>query len=160
MKLLLLTLCSSLIFYGCDQKTESGDAPAQRSLSSSRIIDLTYDLSDETVFWVTAKEFQLETVAAGHTEKGYYYAANNFCMAEHGGTHIDAPIHFAENGQTVDEVPLEQLVGAGIKIDVSQNAINEPDYLVSVEDLKDWEAHQSSNSQLQHQLTICHPLLH
>ena len=61
-------------------------------------------------------------------------------MAEHGGTHIDAPIHFAENGQTVDEVPLEQLVGAGIKIDVSQNAINEPDYLVSVEDLKDWEA--------------------
>ncbi len=121
---------------GDDEKSTpvNDDSNAER-----KIIDLTYELSDETVFWVTSKEFELEEVAKGMTEKGFYYSANNFCMAEHGGTHIDAPIHFAEGGQSVDEVPLEKLIGDGIKIDVSKNALPDPDYLVSVEDLQRWE---------------------
>ena len=62
-----------------------------------------------------------------------------FATAEHGGTHIDAPIHFSETGQTVDEIPLENLIGNAIKIDVSSKAMNDPDYLITVEDLTRWE---------------------
>ena len=40
------------------------------------------------------------------TPSGYYYAANNFFTAEHGETHLDAPIHFAAGHQTVDQIPL------------------------------------------------------
>src|SRR5262245_26999153 len=72
---------------------------------AGRWVDLSYDLSSETIYWPTAEPFKLETVAAGKTEKGYYYSAYQFCAAEHGGTHIDAPIHFAEGGQTVAELP-------------------------------------------------------
>lgn len=105
----------------------------------ARIVDLTHSFSKETVYWVTAKEFELDTVFAGDTEGGYYYSAYNFSTAEHGGTHIDAPIHFAKNRQTVEDIPLEKLIGQGIKIDVSAKAMKQPDYLVSLEDLLEWE---------------------
>lgn len=76
-----------------------------KTLSDFKIVDLSHDYSDETIYWVTAKEFELEEVFKGDTGNGYYYSANNFETAEHGGTHIDAPIHFAENGLSVDELP-------------------------------------------------------
>ncbi|EDP72644.1 hypothetical protein FBALC1_16122 [Flavobacteriales bacterium ALC-1] len=91
------------------------------------------------MYWVTAKEFKLDIVAKGDTDKGFFYAANNFETAEHGGTHIDAPIHFSKGKQSVEEIPLEKLIGHGIKIDVSANASNNPDYLVSIEDFSNWE---------------------
>jgi kynurenine formamidase len=106
------------------------------SFLNIEIVDLTYSFSDETIYWVTATQFELDTVFQGYTDKGYYYAANDFSAAEHGGTHIDAPIHFADNGQYVDEIPLENLMGEAIKIDVTKNAKDNPDYLVSIEDFK------------------------
>lgn len=105
----------------------------------TKIIDLTHDFSDETVYWVTAKEFHLDTVAHGETDQGFFYAANNFTTAEHGGTHIDAPIHFAKDGQTVDKIPLEHLIGQAIKINVSSKAFNNPDYLIRIDDFLQWE---------------------
>ncbi|GAA4890580.1 cyclase family protein [Flaviramulus aquimarinus] len=108
-----------------------------------QIVDLTHVFSEETVYWVTAKEFEMDVVAAGETDKGFYYAANNFATAEHGGTHIDAPIHFAKGKQYVDEIPLENLIGHAIKIDVSKTALTNPDYLVSIEDFTNWEAQEN-----------------
>jgi kynurenine formamidase len=113
---------------------------AQEALGSGNIIDLTYSFSEESLYWVTAKGFELEEVAKGQTENGFYYSANNFATAEHGGTHIDAPVHFAENTQSVDEIPLENLVGRAVKIDVSKKALQDPDYLISIGDLKTWES--------------------
>ena len=136
-----ILVCLIMIF-GCDKKAErSKDIPSSEKANfpMGEIIDLTHSFSEETIYWVTAKEFEMEVVANGMTDKGFYYAANNFATAEHGGTHIDAPIHFAEKGQTVDEIPLSKLIGNAIKIDVSENAIANPDYLISSEDLKIWE---------------------
>src|SRR5262249_26543095 len=62
------------------------------------------------------KPFQLEPVAHGVTPGGWWYAANNFCAAEHGGTHLDAPIHFASDRWTADQVPLERLVGPAVVV--------------------------------------------
>lgn len=109
------------------------------SFDKHDIIDLTHAFSGETVYWVTARQFELEEVAKGKTENGYYYSANNFSTAEHGGTHIDAPIHFAENMQSLDEIPLQQLIGTGIKIDISGKAFENRDYLINIQDLKNWE---------------------
>lgn len=104
-----------------------------------KIIDLSHDYSAETIYWVTAKEFHLDTVFKGQTDKGFYYAANNFTTAEHGGTHIDAPIHFVENGQSVDEISLDRLIGKAIKVDVSKKSLNNTDYLISIQDFLNWE---------------------
>ena len=74
-------------------------------------IDLTHDLSEDAVFWPTADPFELKTEFEGVTEGGYYYSAYSFTTAEHGGTHIDAPVHFSEGRRPVNEIPLDQLIG-------------------------------------------------
>jgi kynurenine formamidase len=107
--------------------------------ASRKIIDLTYPFSDETVYWPTAEGFRLKIEAAGITDKGFYYAANSFCAAEHGGTHLDAPVHFAQGMPAVDEVPLERLVAPGSVIDMRVPAAADRDYLVSVQDIQSWE---------------------
>src|SRR5215210_8653352 len=108
----LITL-ACLFTVGC---TKRGDR------FSGHWVDLSYDLSAQTIYWPTAEPFRLDTVSEGVTEKGYYYSAYKFCAAEHGGTHIDAPIHFAEGRKTVDEIPLTQLIAPAVKIDISQKA--------------------------------------
>ena len=70
---------------------------------------------------------------------GYYYEAYSFCAAEHGGTHLDAPIHFAAQRWTADAIPLERMIGPAILVDVSRRAAGSRDYLVSVADLRAWE---------------------
>lgn len=142
MKTSVYILLLLFVVSACNTKSEAPKedvAPDAPETTKRTVVDLSHSYSAETIYWVTAKEFELDTVFQGQTDKGYYYAANNFSTAEHGGTHIDAPIHFAENKQTVDEIPLEKLMGDAIKIDVSSNAANNPDYLVSIQDFMDWE---------------------
>jgi len=116
-------------------------APRQNAdLSNGDWVDLSYDFSSDTIYWVTAEPFTRTTVAEGKTDKGYFYSAYNFSAAEHGGTHIDAPVHFAENGKKLDELPLTQLIAPAVKIDVSDKAAANRDYLISVDDIKNWEA--------------------
>jgi kynurenine formamidase len=114
-------------------------APTSSTWPSGTLVDLSHDYGDETVFWPTAEGFKLEKVADGMTEQGYYYAANNFSGAEHGGTHIDAPLHFAKGHRSVDQIPLDQLVGAAVVIDVTAASERQPDYRVNTNDLTDWE---------------------
>lgn len=106
---------------------------------SGQWIDLSYAFDEETIFWPTAESFQLDTVFAGQTEGGYYYSAFQFCLAEHGGTHLDAPVHFSEGKWSVDQIPVDRLSGQAIVVDVSTNALADPDYLISVEDVLNWE---------------------
>jgi len=103
-------------------------------------IDLTHDLSAEAVFWPTAKPFAMTTDFEGQTDKGYYYSAYSFATAEHGGTHIDAPVHFAEGRHHVNEIPLEQLIGDAVVIDVSGAVAKDRNHLISVGDLSNWES--------------------
>ena len=125
------------------RQTLSADAFA--ALEHARLVDLTHPLDASTIYWPTEEDFRLEKEFAGVTERGYYYASNRFTAAEHGGTHLDAPIHFSERGQTVDQIPLERLAGPAAVIDVSRACAEDRDYQISIDDLRAWElAHQSS----------------
>ena len=106
----------------------------------ARLIDLTHAFGGETIVWPTEQDFRLVLQQAGETANGYYYASNRLEMAEPGGTHIDAPIHFSKNGQMLDQVPIEHLVGAGVRIDVAPQCASDRDYLVTVQDFEQWEA--------------------
>jgi kynurenine formamidase len=107
---------------------------------SGQWVDLSHDFSPDTVYWPTSEPFKLETVAAGMTEKGYYYSAYKYCASEHGGTHIDAPLHFAEGQKSVDQIPLTQLIAPAVKVDLSAKAAADRDYQVTVADLSSWES--------------------
>ena len=104
-----------------------------------KIVDLTYSFDAESVYWPTAETFKLETDAEGMTENGYYYSAYRYSAAEHGGTHLDAPVHFAKGRNSVDQIPVDQLTGAGLVLDVTKQCAGNADYLISVADFQDWE---------------------
>ena len=91
-------------------------------VSSGTLIDLSHTYDKTTVFWPTAESFRLDKVADGVTPDGYYYAANNFFTSEHGGTHLDAPVHFAQGAQTVDQIPLDRFFGEAYVVDVVAKA--------------------------------------
>lgn len=132
---LLRRLIACVLISGSVAVTAADPAP----FTSGRWIDLSHDFSPETLYWPTADGFALEAEFKGITPKGYFYSANRYRASEHGGTHIDAPIHFAQNHKTVDQLPLEQLTGKAVVVDVSPNALKNPDYQISVDDLKTWE---------------------
>jgi kynurenine formamidase len=112
----------------------------RRAWEQSRLIDLTYSFGADTIVWPTEQNFQLIVQQAGETPGGFYYASNRLEMAEHGGTHIDAPIHFAKGGQTLDQIPIERLVGVGVRIDVTAQCVRDRDYRVTIQDFEQWEA--------------------
>jgi kynurenine formamidase len=118
--------------------TLAGAAPPV--LDESKLVDLTYTFDDATIYWPTEEGFRLERGPHGLTPQGYFYSANRLCTAEHGGSHMDAPIHFAEGKLTADRVPLQSLVGPAVVVDVSERAASDPDYRLSAEDLQRWEA--------------------
>jgi kynurenine formamidase len=109
------------------------------SFPGGTVVDLSYPFESATVYWPTAGGFQLEKDFEGTTEQGFYYSAYKYCAAEHGGTHIDAPVHFAKGRQSVDQIPLEQLMGGAVLIDVTKQSIKDRDYQVTVADFQDWE---------------------
>ena len=131
-----ITIIALLSFSGCEPRQPDSNPDL---LGGGTWVDLSHDFAADTIYWPTAEPFKLETVAAGKTEGGYYYSAYQFCAAEHGGTHIDAPVHFSEGSNPVDQLPLEQLIGPAVKLDVSAKAKSDRDYQVSSADFQSWE---------------------
>jgi len=109
-------------------------------VASARIVDLTHPFDAATLYWPNADSgFELRSLHAGPTPGGWYYASNAFCAPEHGGTHLDAPVHFAEKGDTAEAVSLDRLVAPIVVIDVSRQAVADRDYRLSVDDVLSWE---------------------
>src|SRR5258705_13048313 len=109
-------------------------------LATGTWVDLTYPFDSTTVYWPTAQPFHLTVVSARRMPGGWYYAANNFTAAEHGGTHLDAPVHFVEKKRSADQIPLSQLIAPAVVIDVSHQADSSADYRVHQSDITAWEA--------------------
>lgn len=115
-------------------------APGHLAWKQSQLIDLSHAFDSNTIVWPTEHDFRLIMEREGETAHGYYYASNRLEMPEHGGTHMDAPIHFIKGAQTLDKVPLDRLVGAAIRINVAARCARNRDYLIAVQDFEEWEA--------------------
>ena len=110
------------------------------SLPAGSVVDLSHSFDATTVYWPTAEAFKLEKDFEGMTEQGYYYSAYRYSSAEHGGTHIDAPVHFAKGRNTVDAIPLSQMIGSAIVVDVTGKVERNRDYQVTENDFRSWES--------------------
>lgn len=110
-------------------------------IDESKLVDLTYDFDSSTIYWPgpTAQPFRWEKESWGRTAEGNWYAAARYSASEHGGTHIDSPIHFAEGKLTVDELPVTQLIGPAVVIDISAACAKDADYRLSAQDVAAWE---------------------
>lgn len=125
--ILMLTACSQ-------------SQPSKPSFNELTWIDLTHPFDSTTLYWPNnLRNFEIHTDAEGKTAQGYYYSSYSICTPEHGGTHLDAPIHFAEGKLTADQLPLSSLTGEAVVVDVSTKALADRDYRVVPQDIEDWE---------------------
>lgn len=109
------------------------------------LLDLSHTYDETTLYWPSSpSSFQKETLSYGHMPGGYFYSSFAIATPEHGGTHIDAPIHFAEGGATTEQIPLERLIGPGVVIDMRAASAKDPDALLRAEDLLAFEREQST----------------
>jgi kynurenine formamidase len=131
-----LTLCALALtaVAGCSRETAPAAAPPPL-FPAGELVDLSHAYGADTIFWPTAESFRLHKDAEGVTPAGYYYASNSFSMSEHGGTHLDAPVHFAQGHQSVDRIPLQRFFGPVVVVDVTKQSESNADYQVSVDDL-------------------------
>ena len=125
--LALLTFCACASSRGID-------------LASAELVDLTWPFDENTLYWPTSPSaFELKELAYGRTPGGWFYSSYAVCTPEHGGTHLDAPIHFAEGRRTADQIPLRQLVAPAVVIDVADKTSANADYRLSAADVRAWE---------------------
>jgi D-alanyl-D-alanine dipeptidase/kynurenine formamidase len=125
------------------ESVESAGAAVSASLdlAHARAIDLTYAFDAQTLYWPTASSgFVLDRLAFGPSPAGFFYAANAFCAPEHGGTHLDAPLHFAADHWAADAIPVERLIGPAVVLDVSAAASENRDYRATAADVRRYEA--------------------
>lgn len=102
-----------------------------------RILDMTHYLDSASPVWPGNEPFAAEPVKTFEND-GFYQQKVSFW--EHTGTHIDAPIHFIEDGVTTDELDLRSLIAPLAVIDISARAMDDPDTAVTVDDLLEYEA--------------------
>lgn len=131
----LLPLMFVFAMTACTQKQVGTNA-----FSELNWIDLSYTYDSTTLYWPNnIKSFEHSTEAEGVTQLGYFYSSYSICTPEHGGTHLDASIHFSAGKQTVDQLPLSSITGEAVVIDVSAKALLNRDYQVEIADIEVWE---------------------
>jgi len=108
-------------------------------LAHSQLVDLTYSFDEHTIYWPTADGFKWTKDKWGPTPGGYFYASASYGASEHGGTHLDSPLHFAEGHPGTDEIPVSRLIVPAVVLDVAAACQKDPDYLVSAGDITQWE---------------------
>src|SRR5215471_3616374 len=121
----------------------------QLSRGTLRVIDLTQPLSAETPLlplpaqWNNTPPFRLWELSR-YDERGPAWYWNAFETGEHTGTHFDAPVHWISGrdlpNNTVDRIPVQKFIGPACVIDVSAQVRANADFLLTVEDVKQWEA--------------------
>ena len=122
---------------------------------SIRIVDLTHTLSAGFPTLVLPPQFgqvwpfKLETISKyDQAGPGWYW--NNFSCGEHTGTHFDAPAHWITGkdhpSNTVDTIACKNFVAPAAVVDASGEVASDPDWLLTVEFLEEWEA---SNGRIQ-----------
>lgn len=107
--------------------------------SARTLLDLTHPFDEHTIYWPKNRPFERQDTSRGLNAQGRWYASGEFAASEHGGTHIDAPIHFASTGYSVDEIPISQLFGPALVIDIRAQCRDNPDYELAQKDINEWE---------------------
>src|SRR5947207_575278 len=103
----------------------------------TRVLDLSYAINDKLVPWPGDEQFFEAKVNATIEKNGYF--TRSFWMLEHYGTHLDAPAHFPPGKTTVDQIPVKQLFGPAVVIDVRVESNNDADYQLPATRIEDWE---------------------
>jgi kynurenine formamidase len=135
MGVLCALFCTTLA--AADPSSIKGSNDLYILLASKRFVDLTHTFGPTTPHW---KGFGEETVKSLYTIKKDGFHVQQFTHVGQWGTHIDPPAHFHEGLRTVDQIPVQEMVLPLVVIDVHSKVAMNPDYTLTLEDVRAWEA--------------------
>lgn len=151
-----MSRCFSFLFAGLVLAAAGGDRPSQSAAQEpkptnespltiedlisgrARTVDLTYPLNAQNAFWPgdNYKPFELKTIATIEKDG---VLSKAICLPEHLGTHLDAPNHFEKNQPSLEKLTAKELFGPGVLIDISNQAEQDADYMLTKADVLSWE---------------------
>jgi kynurenine formamidase len=101
-----------------------------------RIVDLTHTITPDFPTFFGPPNLEIETLFTLE-EDGFNMF--RWHLVEHTGTHMDAPFHFSNEGDSADEIPLAKLIVPLVVVDIRAKAEQTPDAQVTPDDLAEWE---------------------
>ncbi|GFR22122.1 uncharacterized protein TNCT_131591 [Trichonephila clavata] len=108
--------------------------------SNFNFVDLSHVFDNTTIYWVTEPALKLNVTYNGTLPgKTYWYQKDVFSAATHGGTHLDAPCHFAKGRWCVSDIPLNHLIVPAAVIDISKEVDGNSDVHLTSDHLLHWE---------------------
>jgi kynurenine formamidase len=133
----ILAICAASLMVIHPQNPRRDSMLDEIPSGKTRVIDLSYAISDKLVPWPGDEKWFEAKVNATVEKNGYF--TRSFWMLEHYGTHLDAPAHFPPGKTTVDQIPVKQLFGAAVVLDVRAEGAKDADYQLPAARIEDWE---------------------
>lgn len=146
---ILLVVIFSAVVFGANlrahSQTGSADSLAQAyaTIAGKRFVDLTHTFSPDIPHWKGFDKEQVRVLYSYDPEpgtRGSGFLVQEFTHVGQWGTHVDAPAHFAKGGLTVDQIPVKDMVLPLVVFDEHERVAQNPDYVLTVADVKAWEA--------------------
>ena len=111
-------------------------------IKEKKFVDLTHAFSPGVPHWKGFPDEKRETLywyepGVGTLGSGFY--AQSFTHVGQWGTHVDPPAHFVKGLRTVDQIDTKEMILPLVVIDTHQAVANNPDYTITMQDIKDWE---------------------
>jgi kynurenine formamidase len=110
--------------------------PLCQQLKTGRFVDLTHPFDPDIPHFEQAKAMRVDEIR-GYQNNGFQ--VQYFQFEGQWGTHVDAPSHCCEGKRTIDQIPLEEMILPLVVIDIHQKVVENPDYIVLVDDIIEWE---------------------
>jgi kynurenine formamidase len=117
---------------------------AYRTIASKQWVDLTHSFGVDTPVWSGFGQAGFSPATNPETHAPYTVATDGFhatrySMVGQYGTHVDPPAHFADDGITMDRIPLQQMILPLVVLDDTQYLPRDPNHAFSLADLREWE---------------------
>jgi kynurenine formamidase len=114
------------------------------TIASKTFVDLTHSFGPDTPVWSGFGQAKFSPAADPKTHEPYTIPKDGFRTTFYEivgqyGTHVDPPAHFAENGITMDKIPLKEMILPLVVLDDTPYLAKDPDHAFSIDDLKAWE---------------------
>ena len=110
--------------------------PPAQTVAFRRVVDLTHPIRPGTPIWPGDPPVEFETVATIQSD-GYFL--RRFSMGEHSGTHISTASALFDQGSGPDSIAPEALIAPVVVIDSRSRTGMDPDYVLAVDDIAEWE---------------------
>jgi kynurenine formamidase len=143
--LLAIAILSMVFALGAASPPRGSLTGAWHIIRNKEFVDLTHTFEPGIPHWPGFPGEERSTIywyendGTCDTCIGYGFYAQTFNHVGQWGTHVDPPAHFIQGLRTLDQISVKEMIMPLVVIDVHQKVAKNPDYVITMEDIRKWE---------------------